>query len=470
MERNFSLLIVDDDVTLASNLQDILEDEGYNVAVANDGKTAIGLCAKDNFDLALIDLRLPDRAGVSLVKELTDLCGETEYIIITGYASVDTAVEAVAEKQIIAYETKPLDMERFLNLVRQVRERKWAQKTLRKKESQLGFILERTPCILWTMDREFRYTSSMGAGLAALKQLPDEIVGKTLFEVTVSHDPDSPVILAHRRAMAGTPATYEMEREGRALLCHVEPLLDERGEIAGLIGLAMDITERKRAEDELRAMSRRLVELQEKERRAIARELHDQTGQLLTALKIQLDRIAHSPPEKVSSFSEDAQALVNELMSQIRNMSLDLRPSMLDDLGLLPALLWHFERYTAQTHVRVDFKHSGLRERLPADVSTAAYRIVQEALTNVVRHSGVNEVSVQAWADHNALFVRIEDKGCGFDIETMPASSSGGVSGIRERARLLDGKVEITSAQGAGTCILAELPYSRDDDKQTGGD
>ncbi len=464
--QDFSLLIVDDDASLASNLQDILEGEGYGIAIANSGKAAVSCCSQNRFELALIDLKLPDRAGVDLVKELTGLNGETEYIIITGYASVDTAVEAVAEKQIIAYETKPLDMERFLNLVKQVRERRRVQRALRMREGELRLMLEQTPCVLWTMDTGFRYTASLGAGLEKLHQLPGEIVGKTLYEVVESDDPDLPSILAHQRAMAGTPANYEINRYGSTFFCYVDPLRDDRGDVTGVIGLALDITQRKRAEEDARALSRRLVELQENERRAIARELHDQTGQLLTALKIQLDRIAHSPPEKIASTMEEAQSLVQELMSQIRNLSLELRPSMLDDLGLLPALLWQLERYTSRTQIQVDFKHSGLRQSLPADVSTAAYRIVQEALTNVARYSGVKEALVHAWADHNLLSVRIEDKGSGFDVESRSVNLSGGLSGMRERARLLGGKLVVTSAPGAGTCIVAELPYSANENEQ----
>lgn len=469
MEPDFSVLIVDDDVTLASNLQDILEEEGYCVAVANSGKDATHLCTEGRFDLALVDLKLPDRAGVDLVRRLAALCSGTEYIIVTGYASIDTALEAVAEKRIIAYETKPLDMERFLSFIRQVEERKRAEKTLRKKEWQLRFLLERIPCILWTMDTGLKYTSSLGAGLANLNQLPDEIVGKTLFEIAKTVDPESPSIKAHQQALSGVPVSYEVEREGRTFFCHVEPLHDDLGNIIGAMGLALDITERKRAEDEMRALSRRLVELQENERRAIARELHDQSGQLLTALKIQLDRIAHIPPEKVASALGEAQALAGELMMQVRNMSLNLRPAMLDDLGLLPALLWHFERYTAQTKVRVDFKHSGLRVELPSHVSTAAYRIVQEALTNVARYSGAKEVAVYAWTNHETLCLRIEDKGTGFDTSSLLCGTSNGISGMRERAHSMGGKFNLSSAPGAGTIVTAELPFSTDG-KTEGGD
>jgi signal transduction histidine kinase len=129
-------------------------------------------------------------------------------------------------------------------------------------------------------------------------------------------------------------------------------------------------------------------------------------------------------------------------------------------LGLLPALLWHFDRYTAQTNMRVTFKHSGLqRRRFAPEVETAAYRIVQEALTNVVRHAGVSEVTVRLWADQDRLGVQIEDRGTGFDPEAaLATSATTGLAGMRERAVLLGGQLMVESAPGAGTHLTAELP------------
>jgi len=122
-------------------------------------------------------------------------------------------------------------------------------------------------------------------------------------------------------------------------------------------------------------------------------------------------------------------------MERVRSLSLALRPTMLDDLGLLPALLWQFERYTAQTSIRVICEHRGLDQRFPPDVETTAYRIAQEALTNVARHAGVVEVTVQLWADQEILAVQIIDHGRGFDPAiTLAGGMSSGLSGMQERA------------------------------------
>jgi PAS domain S-box-containing protein len=214
--------------------------------------------------------------------------------------------------------------------------------------------------------------------------------------------------------------------------------------------------------ERLQALSRRLVEVQEAERRNIARELHDEIGQLLTGLKLLLEMSARVRPEKVMARLGEAQSLANELMMRVRELSLDLRPAMLDDLGILPALLWHFERFTELSKVQVLFRHSGLEgQRFSPEVETAAYRIVQEALTNVARHAKVAEVAVRLWVDENALDLRIEDRGAGFDPEaTLSAAASSGLAGMRERAALLGGRLTVTSTPGSGTQVMAELPLA----------
>lgn len=206
--------------------------------------------------------------------------------------------------------------------------------------------------------------------------------------------------------------------------------------------------------------ARILVEIQENERRAIARELHDRLGQSLAVLKLLLGDAMNSATEKTKYTLGEAQSLINEMMSLTRDLSLELRPKMLDDLGLLPALLYLFESYTARTHVAVRFEHYGLHKKFPPDISLAAYRIVQEALENAAKHSGIDNVKVMAWADRRLLSVRIEDKGAGFDQAELPEVYPGGIKGMRGRAQVAGGKLTLTSSPGEGTMVLAELPLA----------
>jgi signal transduction histidine kinase len=238
------------------------------------------------------------------------------------------------------------------------------------------------------------------------------------------------------------------------------PLLHQ---IADAVALA---TEKSRLFEEVRAgrerlekLSHRLLEIQEAERQHIARELHDEIGQALTALKLSLDAVAAVSVDGAGSRLSDTRRQVAELLARVRNLALDLRPAMLDDLGLLPALLWLFERYTAQTGVQVNAEHRGLERRFSAQIETAAYRIVQEALTNVGRHAGVQQVTVRVWSDSGTLAVQIVDQGTGFDAEAaLAAGMTCGLTGMRERAALLGGRLLLETAVGKGTRVSAELP------------
>lgn len=213
------------------------------------------------------------------------------------------------------------------------------------------------------------------------------------------------------------------------------------------------------AQRRLEMLSQRLVQVQEDERRRIAQELHDEIGQTLTGLKLVLDTSA-SQPEKAAQAGQ----MVNELIGQVRQMSLDLRPAMLDDLGLLPALLWLIDRYTHQTGIEVEFAHAGLEgRRFASEVEITAYRVVQEALTNIARYAGVSQASVGAWLSAEALMLQISDQGRGFDFDAVAQQKEGrGLLGMRERVQFVGGKLYIDSRPGQGTEILAELPIKEE--------
>ncbi len=246
--------------------------------------------------------------------------------------------------------------------------------------------------------------------------------------------------------------------------------------------------ERESMIERVKALSRRLVEVQEAERRHLARELHDEIAQLLTGLGLLLKPEANLSPEggmlsrpeaqiqsgeKASGATKtwhstqvQMQLIIDELLERIRGLSFDLRPAALDELGLVPALLALFERYTGQTGILVTFKHQGMARRFQPEVETAAYRIVQEALTNVARHAGVAEATVRIWATSDGLgsprlSVQIEDRGRGFDSKTtLRAPQSGGLVGMQERLMLLSGQLTVESRPGGGTQIIAEIPLN----------
>jgi signal transduction histidine kinase len=213
---------------------------------------------------------------------------------------------------------------------------------------------------------------------------------------------------------------------------------------------------------QMKALSLKLVEVQEAERRYLARELHDEIGQQLTGLKLALEMHALQSEGEMKAGLMNTQSMVNKLVAIVRELSLNLRPSMLDDLGLLLTLPWHFERFTNQVNIHVVFEHMGLSDkRFPLAIETAVYRIIQEALTNVVRHAKTKEVTVRLWSDEEVLGAQIEDYGVGFNPEAvLQKGNTSGLNGMRERAVLLGGHFTIETSPGAGTRLTAEFPIS----------
>jgi signal transduction histidine kinase len=217
--------------------------------------------------------------------------------------------------------------------------------------------------------------------------------------------------------------------------------------------LAVDLSERI-ARDSLR----RVVEAQELERRRLARELHDETGQALTSILLGLKALEEKLPDTGSrAAAAELRELVVATLQDVRRLAVELRPSALDDFGLVAAL----ERLTTsigeQTGIKIDFQPAITTDRLPAEVETALYRIVQESLTNVVKHAKARNVSILLNRKDGAVKAVIEDDGGGFD----PAERTGegfGLIGMSERLALLGGRLEIESSEGAGTTIAAEVP------------
>jgi signal transduction histidine kinase len=209
-----------------------------------------------------------------------------------------------------------------------------------------------------------------------------------------------------------------------------------------------------------RKLAKSLVDIQEAERRHIAKELHDHLGQILTGLQFTLEAAKNQASGAQRSNLEEIQRSVGDLIGQVREMSLNLRPSMLDDMGLLPTLLWHFDRYESQTGIHVNFQSDKFCERFPMETETAAYRIIQEALTNVARHAQVKEVFVGLIAHDNTLWIEVLDKGKGFDTSADPDRPTSGLGGMRERASLVGGYLYIGSFINQGTQVLAALPLT----------
>ena len=215
----------------------------------------------------------------------------------------------------------------------------------------------------------------------------------------------------------------------------------------------------------LRAFSRQLVEVQEVERRHLARELHDEIGQALTAAKINLESATQDPP--ALGRLQETTAILDRLLAQVRQISIDLRPPMLDDLGLVPALRALIDQQGRRGSLEMRFSAENLPDSLDPEIQTTCFRIAQEAITNALRHAHATRVDVDLRRDNGNLRLVIRDNGRGFDVESAQAQTIGlGLIGIKERAALIGGHVKIISLPNKGTTIEVFLPLTLRSERQ----
>lgn len=215
--------------------------------------------------------------------------------------------------------------------------------------------------------------------------------------------------------------------------------------------------------ERLQVLSKKLVSVQEDERRFLAHELHDEIGQSLTATILNIEMSKRLDGQAQKQCLNDAQTLVEKIMEQVREMSLQLRPGVLDVLGLLPALRWLFERFQTHTGIQIHHNLTNQDHRFLPDVEITAFRVTQEALTNVARHAGVKEAFVTVKFGLGELSIRIEDQGCGFDPRVIEDEGLAfGLTGMSERIRLVGGRLIINSLPGTGTSITAVFPDRQD--------
>lgn len=212
------------------------------------------------------------------------------------------------------------------------------------------------------------------------------------------------------------------------------------------------------------SLSQRLIEAQEAERRRIARELHDDVGQVLTAIKMNLQNIERGAPDSpLAQRLNESIGLIDSAMQRVRELALDLRPALLDDLGLIAALRWYVNREAQRAGLTWELVADPVDARLAPEIATACFRIAQEALTNVVRHARARHVQVELRLHASALHLTIRDDGIAFDaraaLSQRPPTTLG-LQGMEERALILGGQIEIDSAAGHGTEVRARFPLT----------
>jgi two-component system, NarL family, sensor histidine kinase UhpB len=245
------------------------------------------------------------------------------------------------------------------------------------------------------------------------------------------------------------------------------PIRDADGLTVGSVIVNEDVTQRVRAEsalrestDRLQHFSRRLLTVQEEERRHLSRELHDEFGQLLAGITLHLQAARNLPSDAARPRLDECLLLIQHAGTQLRNLVLELRPTMLESAGLAPTLRWIAKQHEERTGIAT--KVVGELNNVPSDLAVVCFRAVQEALTNVMRHARARHVWIELSQTADALELAVRDDGLGFDVaktlEQAPSCGHLGLLGMRERVQLLGGDIEVNSEPGQGTCIRISFP------------
>jgi len=252
---------------------------------------------------------------------------------------------------------------------------------------------------------------------------------------------------------------------GRWLHFTASPIKDNSGEVIGAIETLEDVTERKNAEENLRNYLQEITRAQEEERRRIARELHDETAQDLVILLRQVDKLMSAADRlspQGSALLEELRQKTSDILDGVHRFSQDLRPSVLDDLGLLPALEWLTSDLTEHFGIAVDMKVLGSVRRFPPEIELVLFRIAQEALRNVWKHSGASKARVTVEFGDGKAVLMVKDEGEGFElperIDDLTVAGKLGLAGMQERAQLIGGSLGLQSKPGKGTTVTLEVP------------
>jgi len=365
----------------------------------------------------------------------------------------------------------------MLCIIRDITARRHAEQALRESEGRLSGIIGSAMDAIITFDDEWNVVQFNPAAERIFRCNIDEVFGRFIHQFIPER-----FRLAHDEHMRKFAACGHSIRElgGRTEIVALRPCGEEFAAEASILQvdasgktyftvILRDISERKRTDRQLLAsrerlatLSRHLISAQEAERKRMSRELHDEIGQVFTAVSLHLQLVRSSIPEAFSPMIDDGLQIVGKAIQQVREMSLNMRPLMLDDFGLIPTLRWFIERQRKRSNLEIhlDARIAGLE--LSTDLKTTCYRIVQESITNIQRHAKAKNAWITYVESEAGIMLTIRDDGCGFDVITCEQRASHGeclgLLGIRERVELLNGQSEIKSESSAGTTINVFLP------------
>ena len=354
--------------------------------------------------------------------------------------------------------------------VEEVTDRKRTEETLRESEERLRLAAQagRMYAYEWDVASDIVTRSQDFVHVLEVTGEPESFTRRELLErihpddrarfvsSTAELTPENPACRIAYRVLLPSGATIWLEKNARAFF-------DKAGKMLRMIGMVADITDRKLAEEALSQVSRRLIEAQEKERKRIGRDLHDDIGQRLALLAVELQQARQALPDSAQEFGghiSELQRQATEISVDVQTLSHELHSSRLEYLGIVAAMKAFCKDFGAQQEIEIRFRSHDLPSFSPSpEISLSLFRVLQEALHNAAKHSGVRSFDVELWGSADEIHLRVADSGVGFDLQAMKVGPGLGLTSMAERVKLVNGEFFIESQPNRGTAIHARVPF-----------
>jgi PAS domain S-box-containing protein len=482
-----SILIVEDEKIVAMDIAGSLKSVGYDVSgIVASGKEAIDSVKQSPPDLILMDIKIKGDIDGIQTAEVIQSQFDIPIVYLTAFADESTLSRARITAP-YGYIIKPFDKKTAHTMIEIALYKNSMEKTIKENERWLSKILQYSGDAMIATDAQGKIKLMNKVAEIETGWIAEEVTGRDINEILKLIDENTkeqintPITRLfsedHEQDISKTALLIDKAAKEKLIEGTASWIKDDKNITTGIVVVFRDITKQRNVEKEreklfkkvslaqerLKVVSKRLLEVQESERRHIARELHDEIGQILTAIKINIQTAFKlAGAEKIETHLNEGVELIEEALFQVRKLSIDLRPSMLDDLGLVPALRWYVDRQSVRAGISAKVNVDEAIMRLPNEIEITCFRVAQEALTNIIKHSQATHVDIMLYYEEGDLHLKIADDGVGFNffaaVQRSLKGESMGILGMQERVELIGGKIKINSKAGSGTIVHTIFP------------